>query len=138
MHMNKQGTQFYWNILLLHERHRYIQSRGSVASKQLTQPFSSRNPGDSPEALAHFPFIPSPKCMSRVIMMSLNDVRIICTPISVGKALHMCRGIAKICLHLCQCPHELFSSTMQEPCCIFYNPNFGPVTYIFVLIVGIS
>ena len=32
MQINKQGTQFYWNILLLHKRHQYSQSRWSVAS----------------------------------------------------------------------------------------------------------
>ena len=32
MQIDKQGTQFYWNILLLHKRHQYSQSRGSVAS----------------------------------------------------------------------------------------------------------
>ena len=77
-----------------------------------------------------------PKCMSRVIMTSLNDLRIICSPISVGKALHMCRGIAGICLHLHQHPHTLFSSTMQEPCCVFHNLNFEPVTHIYIYIYG--
>ena len=61
MQMNKQGTQFYWNILLLHERHWYSWSRGLVASYQLTQPFSSRNPDNSSKALACFPFISYPQ-----------------------------------------------------------------------------
>ena len=61
-------------------------------------------------------------------MMSPNDVRIVCSPISARKALHMHRGTAGIHLHLCWYPHQLFSSTMQEPCHVFHNPNFEPVT----------
>ena len=61
-------------------------------------------------------------------MTSLNDIRIVSSPISAGKALCMCRGIAMICLHIHWHPHQLFSSAMQEPCNIFHNPNFEHVT----------
>ena len=76
-----------------------------------------------------FLLYPIPKFMSRKIMTSPNDVRIICSPISAGKVLYMHRGITKICLYLHQCPCRLFSSTTQEPCHIFHNPNFKPVTH---------
>ena len=64
--------------------------------------------------------------------MSPNDIRIVCSAISVGKALCMHRGIARICLHLHQYPCQLFSSTTQEPCCVFHNPNFELVTLTLV------
>ena len=82
----------------------------------------------APRLLHVFSLYPIPKCTSRVIMMSLNDFRIICSPILVGKALHMHRGIAWICLCLHWHPCQLFSSIMQEPCHVFHNPNFEPVT----------
>ena len=84
-----------------------------------------------PRLLCAFLIYPIPKCMSWEIMTSLNNIRIVCFPISVGKALCRHRGIAMIHLCLCQHPHQLFSSSMQEPCCIFHNPNFEPVTYIY-------
>ena len=82
----------------------------------------------APRLLHAFLLYPIPKCMSWAIMTSLNYVRIVCSPISVWKALHMFREIARIHLHLCQHPHWLFSSTTQEPCHVFHNPNFETVT----------
>ena len=82
----------------------------------------------TPRPLCAFLLYPIPKCTSWAIMTSLNDIRIVCSPISVGKALCMDRGIARICLHLCQHLHQLFSSAMQEPCCVFHDLNFEPVT----------
>ena len=64
--------------------------------------------------------------------MSLNDIRIICSPFSVGKALYMCRRATLICLHTCQHPHQLFSTAMHEPCHHFHIPNYEPVTYIWI------
>ena len=66
--------------------------------------------------------------MSRAVVTSLNDVRIICCSFSVGKALCMCRGAALICLCTCQHPHQLFSTAMHEPCCHFCTSNSKPVT----------
>ena len=91
--------------------------------------FSSKNPDDSPEALACFPFIPYPQCKSQAIMTSQNYVRIVCSPISVGKALHMHRRAMLAHLHTCQHPCRLFSTTIQEPCHHFHNLNSKPVTY---------
>ena len=82
----------------------------------------------APRLLHTFLLYPIPRCMSRAIMTSPNDIRIICSPISAGKALCMHRGIARICLHLHWCPHWLFSSTTQEPCHVFHNLNFESVT----------
>ena len=79
----------------------------------------------APRLLHAFLLYPIPRFMSRKIMMSPNDVRIVCSPISVRKALHMHRGITEIHLHLCQHPCQLFSSTTQGPYHIFHNPNFG-------------
>ena len=81
------------------------------------------------QGLLHtFLLYPIPRCPCRMIMTSLNDVRIICSPFSVGTALHMYRGIARIHLHLCQHLHRLFSTNTQEPCHVFLKPNFKPVT----------
>ena len=126
--MDKQGTQFYLNILLLDERHQNSHGKRSVASKQLAKLFRSQNPDNSPEPLAHFPFIPYPQYMSWAIMTSLNDIRIVCSPISAGKTLHRCRRAALTCLHTCQHPHQLFSTAMQEPCHHFLNQNSKPLT----------
>ena len=89
---------------------------------------SAQKPEDSPKALAYFPFIPHPQCMSQAVMTSLNDIRIVCSPVSVGKALCMCRRAMLICLHTSQHPHQLFSTATHEPCCHFHILNSKPVT----------
>ena len=58
--MDKQGMLFFWNILLVHERHHNSYYRVPVALFKVNRMFSSKNPDDSPKALAHFPFIPYP------------------------------------------------------------------------------
>ena len=81
-----------------------------------------------------FLLYPIPKCTSWAIMMSLNDVRIICSPISAGKNTVHAQGNHQDLPGLCWCPCRLFSSTMQEPCHVFHNLNFEPVTYILILL----
>ena len=72
---------------------------------------------------------------SWAIMTSLNNVKIVCSPIWVGKALHMCRRATLIHLHTCWHPCWLFSTTMHEPCHHIHNPNSKPVTLIWYCIV---
>ena len=124
--MNKQGTLFFWDILLFHKRHHNSCYRALVALFEVMRMFSSKNPDDNPEALACFLFILY--CMSQVVVMSLNDIRIICFHFSVGKALCMCRRAVLICLCTCQHPHQLLSTTMHEPCHHFCILNSEPVT----------
>ena len=88
----------------------------------------------APRLLCTFLLYPIPRCMSRMIMTSLNDVSIICSPISVVRELYMHRWIAGTCLHLHWHPHWLFSSATQEPCHVFHNLNFESVTYICMYI----
>ena len=54
--MNKQGTLFFRNILLLHERHCNSCYRVSVALFKVTRMFSSKNPDNSPKALGMLSF----------------------------------------------------------------------------------
>ena len=128
MQMNKQGILLVWNVLLLHKRHHNSNYRGLVASLQVTRMFSFKNPEDSPEALAHFSYIPLPWCLSKMVVTSLNDIRIICFPFSAGIALCMCRRPILICLYTCQHPHWLFSTATHKPCHQFCIPNSKPVT----------
>ena len=53
---------------------------------------------------------------------------IVCFPLSVGKALHMCRRAVLVCLHPRQHPHQLFSTVMHELSHQFHILNFKPVT----------
>ena len=109
--MNKQGKQFIQDMLLLHKRHHYSQSRGLVTYKW-TQLFSARNPDNSPKAQASFPYIlPSPIAWA-ITVTSLNDITIICATFSMGKLLCMCRGNAIICLHICQ--HSCYNPQLLQ------------------------
>ena len=58
MQMNKQGTIFFWNVLLIHERHCNSYYIVPVAFLEVTRMISSKNPDNSPKALACFPYIP--------------------------------------------------------------------------------
>ena len=130
MQVNKQSTLFYWDILHLHEGHWCSWGRGSVISYQLTKTFSSPNPDNSPKALGWFSYIlPSPIAWA-IVVASLNDIMIVCSTFSVGKALHMHRGNAIIHLHICWHPHQMFTTTTapHKPHHLFHDPNFKPVT----------
>ena len=129
MQVNKQSTLFYWNILCLHEGHWYSQSRGSVTSYQLTEMFSSWNPDNSPKAHAHFSYIPPSPIAQAIIVMSLDDVMIVCSTFQWEKHCVTCRGNAMICLHICWHPHWMFTTTTtHKPHHLFHIPNFEPVT----------
>ena len=41
-----------------------------------------------------------------IVVPSSNYIKIICSTFSMGKPLHMHRGNAVICLHICQCCHQ--------------------------------
>ena len=140
--MLTKGTQTTWGMCRWIKKAHFssgmysCSTRGTViAATECWWPYwklpecsTQKNPDNSSEALAHFPYIPSLWCMSKVVMMSLNDVRIICSPFLVGKALHMHRRAALICLCTHWDPCWLFSTAIHEPCCHFCIPNSEPVT----------
>ena len=128
MQMNEQCTLFFWNVLLLHERHHNSCYRASVALLEVTRMFSSKTPEDSLKVLACFPYIPLPWCTSKAVVTLLNDIRIVCSPFSMEKALHMHRRAALIHLHTCWHPCQLFSTDMHEPWHCFCILNSEPVT----------
>ena len=131
--MNKQGTLFFWNVLLLHERHHNSHYRGLVASLQVIRMFSTKNPDDNPEALAWFPCISPPWCMSKNICDITKWCHNPVFPFLVGKALHMHRRATLICLHTHQYPCWLVSTATHEPCHHFCIPNSEPVTYRYLM-----
>ena len=75
-----------------------------------------------------FLIYPLPRCASKCcdIIKWCHDCL---PPLSVGKAICMCSGIALICLHTCWCPCQLFSSAMHEPCCVFHPRYFSVPSY---------
>ena len=70
--------------------------------------FISKNPDNSPEAHAHFSYIPPTLHISITFVTSLNDITIICLSLSAGKALHMHRRITMVHLHTHWHPCQLF------------------------------
>ena len=135
MQINKQGTLCYMNVLSLHERHQSSHSRGSVASQQVTRMFSSKHPDDRPKARVYSPYIPPTLCISITLVMSLNDITIICFPLPVRKTLCMHRKAMLICLCTCQHPHWLFFYSYAQTSCQFHIPNFEPVTHTHIYII---
>ena len=120
MHMNKQSTQFIQDILLLHERHQYSQSRGSVINNgpnrsvpetQMTAPRLELT------FLIYFPF----QIAWEITVMSFYDVMIICSTLSMGKPLHMCRGNDIIHLHICHHHHWNPQLLSLHPNHIFFS-----------------
>ena len=110
--------------------HEVAMTEGQWLLSKLPECSAPKNPHDSPEAHACSPYIPPTLYVSITFVMSLNDVMIICFPLSVGKALHMCRRAMPVCLHTHQHPHQLFSTAMHEPAPQFHIPNLQPVTLI--------
>ena len=80
--------------------------------------------------LLHIFLIYPPGCTSKAIVMSLNNIGIMCSPFSVGKALHIHRRATLIHLQTHWHPHQLFSTAMHKPCHHFHIPNSETVTYI--------
>ena len=74
---------------------------------------------------------PPTLCISITFMTSLNDIMIVHFPLSMGKALHMCRTAMPVHLHIHQHLCQLFSTATHEPSHQFCIPNFEPVTHIF-------
>ena len=70
--------------------------------------YSSQKPRQEPQAHAHFPFILPALCMSVMMVTSLNDVTIICSPFLVGKTLHIHSGVMLTHLHICWHPCHWF------------------------------
>ena len=107
----------------------WLPSRLPECSAPKTQIIASR--------LMHILLIyPLPLCISIILVMSLNDVTIICFPFLVGKALHMHRRAEPACLHIHQHPCQpilVFPAAMHGPHHQFCIPNFEPVTYIFIV-----
>ena len=92
-----------------------------------------KNPDNCLKAHACSPYIPPTLCISITFVMSLNDVMIVCFPLSLGKTLHMHRRamLAHLCIH--QHPHQpisMFPTATHGPSHQFSIPNFEPVTYI--------
>ena len=128
MQLNKQVTLSCNNVLSLQERHQSSHNRGSVASQQVTQMFSSKNPEYSQEAHACSPYLPPTLCLSITFVMSLNDIRIICFPLLAGKP---CTCTGEPCCLTCaptSIPPLCSSTAMHRPSHQFCTPEFKPVT----------
>ena len=131
MHMNKQYTLFFLVILLLHKRHQYSQSRGLVTC-QWTQPFSTRNPDNSPKAHVCSPYILlSPKEHERSLwhyfMTSWSSALLF----QWKTTAHVQTKCHHLSVHLpASMPKSLVTIATPKPYHLFLIPNFMPVTYI--------
>ena len=125
--MDKQGTQFYLNILLLYERHQKAMAEGWWPPSNWPNHSVPKTQTTAWRFMHTFLIYPLPDAWVNVVT-SLNDVTIICSPSFSRKSTVHAQGN---CHDFPAYPPASLPTIFyhyNKTCHLFHNPNFKPVT----------
>ena len=106
MQMNKQGTQFYWNIFLPRRDTDIAKVEGLWPPSNWPKHSVPETQMTAPRLFTCFPFIPFPPMHEVGSYDIIKWCQSHLLPISTGKAFCMHRRVMPICLHTHWHPHQ--------------------------------